>query len=435
MSKNSFTYTTQILVLLLVCILPVVVNYSALPLGYEIPKSIFAQAIILLICAMYIAKCLSGSKITIHKSITVTDFGHLIRPGLLIVPIVLSTLLATDHTIAILGNQYRYQGALFYLCVMALLYILNSIMSKQYSSLLLHALLWIGTSQGFIAIYQYFQLLANNPELIEAGFYINGTFGQANFFAGKMLLTIAISFSLFVREAGQIKQNHKSLLPKIMVLVAICALVITHVGLILSFSYGSWALYLIGLVIFAYPYLRTINRIATIIIYFCISWVPLIFLIYGKHSPHQHLVSLWIAITDDFRWVMWDGSIQAIKHSPIFGFGIDNQHLAFQKLGLIKGFVVDRAHNFILDILLTTGLFGLISLVICLWDSIKLLTRETFTQTDLEKRLILMGLILMILRMLIHTNSIVNIIDLVVISVIWLSTNQQSGISSKPDDK
>jgi|GEM_PF-4343916 len=68
----------------------------------------------------------------------------------------------------------------------------------------------------------------------------------------------------------------------------------------------------------------------------------------------------------EFRLLAWQGSFQALRDRPIFGWGLDNYRNAFDRYfppGILTRFHTeqwaDRAHNLLLDVAIPTGLAGL----------------------------------------------------------------------------
>jgi hypothetical protein len=109
------------------------------------------------------------------------------------------------------------------------------------------------------------------------------------------------------------------------------------------------------------------------------SLVLLIVLVLGlvafNHSFQSRIASMFelrggsVAV----RLHYWPVALQAISERPIFGYGLENQDAAFLPyyqanwayIGPVNSFP-NRAHNFVLDILLTSGLVGLLAYALLL---------------------------------------------------------------------
>jgi O-antigen ligase len=74
------------------------------------------------------------------------------------------------------------------------------------------------------------------------------------------------------------------------------------------------------------------------------------------------------------RFELWNSGFRAFLKKPIFGYGLENQKEIYVKYywpdsAIYSGANIysDRAHNLILDTLITSGLVGLVALTILLW--------------------------------------------------------------------
>ncbi len=67
----------------------------------------------------------------------------------------------------------------------------------------------------------------------------------------------------------------------------------------------------------------------------------------------------------DNRLIIWDKTWQMVVKKPLFGWGIENYEIGFKSVLIdsdfdLKNIRVDRSHNLFLDILVNSGLFGLV---------------------------------------------------------------------------
>ncbi len=90
-------------------------------------------------------------------------------------------------------------------------------------------------------------------------------------------------------------------------------------------------------------------------------------------SKIKSLIS-WQGSSAQMRTIYWQSSLSAIKDQPWVGYGLENQEQVltkyYDKQWAELEFVnmsTNRAHNILLDILLTSGLLGLILFLLCLY--------------------------------------------------------------------
>lgn len=141
---------------------------------------------------------------------------------------------------------------------------------------------------------------------------------------------------------------------------------------ILSFLGG---VVLFGLLILIFNSKRIIiKKIGFAIVIILILLFCLVF--YLSLLPDSPLHQYILMKTSPARFALWDIAWRAFKERPIFGYGLENFRFVFQKYynpcfgsNLCGGEIwFDRAHNQILDILVQSGIFGLIAFI-CLFVS------------------------------------------------------------------
>ncbi|MBE0573348.1 hypothetical protein IH575_00390, partial [Candidatus Dojkabacteria bacterium] len=166
-----------------VAVSPFIVDYATLPKGYELPKVFFYQIIcsiiILLGTVLLLLNAYKEQRIHLAKSFYVVL--------VLSVLLSLSALLSPYQEIAIWGNTFRYQGLLTYLLMIWASYVVFKVLNKNLWHLISVAIILSSILQCVAAINQFNNLMKIDPELIFEGLWINGTFGQANWFAGRIL--------------------------------------------------------------------------------------------------------------------------------------------------------------------------------------------------------------------------------------------------------
>jgi MFS family permease len=405
MSNSKIIFTTffrqsaQLLTIGLFLIGPFIVRYDQLPWGYETPKGTFVMLMSIIISIfglLTIIPTLSPSQL---------QRKQILAPMLVIVGwLMLTTWQASDPQMALWGNQFRQQGLIFNLGVIAMWSILPLILDRSSNRLLLIVLIGGGIFQALMGIYQAINLFFNySLTELTAGFYVNGTFGQSEFYSGKILLTLAlILFALQRLRTSGLKQR------KVLQLVLMLGLVASLLALFLSFSLAAWGIAVIGLLIFVYPYAKE-------------RWgrlpVKRLYLVGGILAAG--LFMGWLRY--DYRGVIWNEAIKFITaNAPVFGIGLDNQQFAF---AAIPDVIIDRGHNAIIDIIITIGWGGLCLVLIFLLERIQKIYRQVMTEVNIEKRIILVGLLMLVLRLMVHTTSAINIAELVLVAIWWQHAN------------
>lgn len=195
---------------------------------------------------------------------------------------------------------------------------------------------------------------------------LTSTFGQPNFLGSFLILVfplIIVAFKLWTRFWQKI----------ILIILGFLEIFI----LILTLSRAAWFGFL-GFVVFLsiiYLYLKKKKKLLLFFIALIVLGISLIFFNknYFDQSKNPLLFRLTSALdfntpTAKFRLLYWRAVPEIIKSRPFLGYGPESQYQLFTKYYGPESIVYeeinshpDRAHNEILDILLTTGVLGLLS--------------------------------------------------------------------------
>lgn len=412
-------YYSQAITLLLctaLVILPLSVDRQNLPLGWDIPKvhawAMFVLIMLLILIPLEIIKVKNEKEIKLDWKI--------IGFALIILTTFLSTFFSDygrslgnsstnplylllqneSYLVSFIGNKYREQGYFLFLLSLVFFYLISKYLKANVKALLL-AFSLSGILQLFYSIPQLFRLSEDSPKLVNDGIWIYGTFGQANFYAGFMLIATLSSIAL----ALLLK---KKTLKAIFVIAAIA----NALGLIISFSH--WAIFL--LVIFTFIFItKSIIQEKKFILAFNLSLilvsiltVPLAILTDKNIESFRQRYDFWEASLDIYTISPFEKTQERPLVHSLFGDGLDTLSYTFRDYGYFTDLVVDRAHNFFLDILASFGIIGLtvfISLLVYIQFNIQKYPQEKLT---------LMLTILLwawLVRSLMHTSSIINLIE------------------------
>lgn len=381
---------------------PLIVDMSSVPQGWELPKVWFWQwVMVVLICIGFIrmfANFVAAQELRRRQYILLFVIIMLVVLWLMF-PLFTQT---EWQGIKLWGNEFRYHGfftavGTFLLGVqVATFWKRDSLTEKVLAAWLIASLV-----QAAIGTSQILDLFFDNGEFFWSFTdYIYGSFGQPNFFAGKLLLGVAVSIYFFKR----IKD-----IPYRLILSA----VILWFGVVIFFSQSTWAL--VGLAILLMTVLLRILSVVFRIeklwwIYMLGSRLMLFFLPFLIWPKIQSLE------VNDHRIFIWRRSIFAASPQNlgeaanlVFGYGFDFLAERISKLGLGEGAYIDRAHNLFIDILFNMGLAGWALLT-------SLLGWFYWTLKNLDEQQIYLLLVLdtLLIRAVVHTNSIINIVDLTI---------------------
>ncbi|MEI7451577.1 MAG: O-antigen ligase family protein [Candidatus Falkowbacteria bacterium] len=206
------------------------------------------------------------------------------------------------------------------------------------------------------------------------------TLGQPNFLGSYLLFVLPLSFYLITTAKNKIWRW-----------LCIFFTFLNLACLLFTSSRGAWVALFLGLVVLGISYLAK-NRTA---IFNKINWRYLvavllgIFLLFGTLMSYDNFLRQRVFGIFDFengsvaaRVYFWRASVDAISKEPVFGYGLENQEEIlikyYDKDWGVFGNVnarTNRAHNLILDILLTSGIIGLLAWVLLLTWATKLFWR------------------------------------------------------------
>ena len=273
----------------------------------------------------------------------------------------ISSMLAINKDVALNGFKGRYEGLYSLLYYFTLLF-LCSFVKKEDKKKIIFVILFTGVFQAFYAFLQLADSESVSVSRNLGTIWANGLTNNPNFFGSYMLLCLSYSIGLFLEEG----KKHLKIIYGIV-------LVILFTGLLVS-NTTSCAVGLIGVIIYSVIYLLKRKDYEKIIVIFSI----LIFTaatvnMFDKTTLFKDLVktkneAVEIAKgnnSDSFgtkRMQVWKATMKVVPKYLIHGAGVDNYFFIFDKGPLVIGrYFYDKAHNEYLQILVTQGIFSLIS--------------------------------------------------------------------------
>lgn len=412
--KNNLLLVLQQIIIFIaavgISVSPFIVDYNTLPKGYELPKVFFYQiicAVILILSFITgVLKQRNLNKFRLPKSL----YAVLIITLLFII----STLLSTHPEIAIWGNSFRLQGVITYLLMIWAVYGVYSNISVTNWHLLSLSLIFSTVIQSATAYNQFTELVRINPNSILEGIWVNGTFGQANWFAGRLLL--AIIFSAYYLGL----RLHRNLTLRIIFKLYFGILIFLFIA-VLGLTQSGWGM------------VSAAAAIALIVLYEILP--KKIFMYFVTFGVVAAAIGAYIFLRTNTEYNLRIdilNSVLTIITQPfnmnqfriiLFGFGFDTLGEVFRDYGLIKGLLVDRAHNFILDIIIQNG-FVVLAIFLTLVG--KLFKRIFNNNKHRILDFTFIAVFAWMLRSVIHENGIVNLMDFLIFFSVALALSQKA---------
>ncbi len=227
------------------------------------------------------------------------------------------------------------------------------------------------------------------------------TFGHPNQFAGYLILMIPLAFIQFVETKDWRKRTLVGLLAVIMI-----------TALVFTFSRGGWVA--MGLVGAALIYLNIPKKMLMITSLIVALALTIIILNQGplektRSAVLDRMMSFSQPKKEDsvgFRKVCYETAFKMFEHHPIFGFGAgeydENIKKYFNKHYYAWSAISKHIHNWYVQILIETGLLGMITFFVALGAVLVRLLLTFLGMVHNYERQILSGVIGGILAFLIH---------------------------------
>jgi O-antigen ligase len=340
------------LVLIMLVIIPLIPAF--LGQGYEQIKVLFFLSSGSLISGIWIiASFTNPDRFTIKN--TALNMGFLA----FLAALILTSVFGIDLSSSLLGNPPYFQGIIVYLYCYLLFLIVSTVPIK------IKAFYWVWIFSSlvvtFLAFYQWILLHIFNFDIPTYSGRVVSTFGQPSLFSGYLLFTLPLIISL-IKQSSSLEKK-----------LLIFTFTINILGIVSSESRG--ALILAGGLLFFWIWSAFRHRLIKFFMIFSLIIVismgifstlrgdgiinqeiikPLTGTRVGEEGQERR-VYIWIFITD------------LIQKKPLFGYGLDNLKQVFptalQEINpkpafyfTVKDLTVDRAHNYILDLLISGGL-------------------------------------------------------------------------------
>jgi len=387
----------------IVLLLPILIN----PFGYrfyEIPKVAFLRFTVLLLLTVWLV-----DRINLSGSITGSVRQLLARP--LVLPALLFTLtyvLSTSTSVAphvsFWGSFFRVSGTYNFLCyaIFFFLIVVNLRTTRQVEQVITVALL----ASLPIALYGVLQHSSFDPIFpkYDHSRRVISTIGNPIFLGAYLIMVIPLAFgrllaSLRALLAGeQLASSRRSQLLEVVGYSSL--LLLQFMCLLYTNARGPWAGLLGGASLFAIL-IALRHRMRWLLLTVIVAGVALVALFVALNLPHTPLEPFTaspylsrLVFSDELAagtgtsWVrlyIWQGVLELIRSSPnvgftpdplrplrpLIGYGPETMGIVFHlvypyNLAYVESreAMADRAHNELLDLVVTTGVLGLLAFLL-----------------------------------------------------------------------
>ncbi len=282
----------------------------------------------------------------------------------------ISTLLSSDIVTCLLGAQFRNEGYIVILSYLALFLLSSLIKNDKCKEIIINIILILGIVNVIYGLLQFLKIIDINT------LYPRSFLGNANSFGAICTLYVGLSFGLFIFSKRKLY---------------IIYLIISTIGLIISGCMGCYlgfAAIIISIIIYIVYLLCKRQKVKSymikiIILFLCVLPIYL-FSTYNRQRINKDVKTVINQvvnvmqgnINDDFgnhRIEIWSKTLSVAPNYLIHGIGIDRFYYALDNgsFQTSEGLYVDKAHNEYLQILITEGIFALITYLIFLGWVIK----------------------------------------------------------------
>ena len=328
--------------------------------GLILPKLLAARLLVLLLGVLWLVRGVADGRLWVRR--TPLDLPLLAFLG----SAILSSLFATNQTVALFGTYRRYEGLFTLLTYVGLFWLtVQTLATRQSSRGVVRSLMVGAYLAALLAILQSIiasvlgggqggESFATFGGIIRA----SGTLGNANLLGVflAMVLPLAVDVMLTSREFGTR-------------LLGANLVVVMTVALVLTFSRSAWLGAGLGLLmLLATQRRRTLGvAIGAAVLLLVGLGVVVATLHQGGLPVARSAIARAASLADPAagsgatRLHIWKDTIGLIASRPLIGYGPDSFGLAFphfQTGDWAPGLVIDKAHAELLQVAATQGLIG-----------------------------------------------------------------------------
>lgn len=339
------------------------------------PKSLYFFALSEIIFLFYVILAIFSPKYRPRINII------LITIFIFIIFSILSSIFGLDFSQSFWSKYERMTGLLMWFHLLIFFIASSSVFNKKDWLRVFEFSLIVALIIGFLML---IPLFGGKNILEERGFGTRGgaTLGNSSFLAAYLLFNAFFALYLFVtslvRENYELQNKGLFSFIKIkefnifyfvsFILLVLCLFLSTGRAAAISFMGGIVLLFLLKIVFQEKGFLKLAGSVLLIIILIGFS-VTMFFSIQTKENFFQKILSEKFGLSASQRIPVWEIGLNGWKERPWLGWGPENFHLAWFKYFdaemLLPGHGADlwydRAHNIVVDALVSSGIFGLLS--------------------------------------------------------------------------
>lgn len=283
---------------------------------------------------------------------------------LFIALLLLTSILGIHPAKSLIGAFPYFQGGIFYIFLLTFSLMVSS--AKLPLIKVAYSVTGVSLVVAVIAIIQFLLVNILGVNIATYSGRVISTFGQPNFYAGFLLLSLPFVYQL--REKLTFKKS-------------LTIYLILGLAIIISFSRSSIFLMLGLVVTWLLSKLNNLKKVITI------GFVVAVLLMSLFISFKTSAGLIWFELGDtttlgwqnhyspEKRIYIWPVIYSLIQKNPVLGYGLDSLEDIFPTALWIEGskspvtadlknLIVDRSHNYILDLLFFSGVLGLASWII-----------------------------------------------------------------------
>ena len=314
----------------------------------------YASIINLIVCGLFI----------IYKKFIKKDFKLKIYDVFLILIAVfalISTHYAISKKVALSGSYLRYEGLYAILYYLTLTF-LSSFLNHKQKKIVVYSIVCVGLFQAIYGYLQYQNAPFVNVILHGKTIWVTGLTTNPNFYGTIMLLVTSYLIGLFIDNDDLLEKG-----------ILIVGLIISLMGLLISNTLSA----LVGLIV-----------VLLVSLIYCLKYkkyrkIGILLIVVVCETILLHKLEMTTLVNDlsqtkneaieiskgnlnnnygTKRLGIWKKTMPIVPKHLLHGVGIDNFTYAFNGKPLIMGNkIYDKAHNGYLQILVTQGIFSLLS--------------------------------------------------------------------------
>ncbi|MBI2020727.1 O-antigen ligase family protein [Candidatus Daviesbacteria bacterium] len=333
-----------------------------------------------------------------------------------ILVLVATSFLGLDPWVSFLGMQPYFQGAVIYsdLFLFFLMVKSSNIKLETYAKALVISAIVV----SLLAIKDWVNLSILNIQIPTYAGRVVSTFGQPNFYAGFILLTLPFWHFLIKRKISWWLLVGFLILALGIIISQSRTAQMLMVGLFIWWLIGEWVK---GKLLVIGEILILIGLIALLSVFFNSGffWNEVV-------EPYLTTNPDLTRASVENRVYIWPIAWELVLQKPLIGYGLENidqafnnyftvnKHKLFEEnlniypvLISLKDLTIDRSHNYILDLLLFSGILGLIAWLLLIALIFRKLGQKS---SDRGKNVLVVSLILYLIWVQFQNQSVVHLV-------------------------